>query len=390
MEVHMNGPNLSSVDVVLSNRSEVAHLSPVIKELREQSHDSVRIITIHEQGSSIKEMLNDLDISPDVCWTVRGTEERHGLLLAEVYMLLNELWSTAPASWLMNYGYSKFTYPCVSAAFQNDVAVAHIHDSDSSVYESRRRFRLEKIVSTISDAHFTTSVNIKNRLIAEGINEKEIFSVGSTIPDFGREVLGYRILDQQVNTSFRELINKTFDTFSRTKIVAFEIDSSSENFRDFCSLITDHSDFRPDFKVILFSNLEFDVSRNIKSCWNTQDTSILSLSHWDRCFLFTKSFCVLSKSSETIDEARAFGALGLLLGEQTKRFDLLSDGQVSLGGNQPKEWLSRLKALATKSVQERGSHSGQLPFRASRLSASQQITNAITNRTSETAQKSRT
>jgi UDP-N-acetylglucosamine 2-epimerase len=386
----MNDLCRSSVDVIIANRSEVAHLAPVVKELRERNQSTVRIITIHDQESSVREMLNAIDLPPDVCWNVRGTQERQGLLLAEIYMLLNELWSTSPASWLLNYGCSRFTYPCVSAAFQNNISVAHIHDSDFSATDSKRHLRLEKIVSTISDAHFTTGLNVKNALIAEGINEKEIYSVGSTIPDFGREVLGCRILEQQVNPSFREFLDESIAHMKNAKIIAIEANVSAENLRYFNSLMTDQAEIKPDFKLIFFNKKEQILPQKVQSYESTDTTIAISLSHWESCLLFAKSFCVLSISSETIDEARSFGALGLLLKEKTKRFDLLSDGHVSLGGSDPREWLSRLKTLSEKTEKQQVFEPNTAFPRLSNLTASQQITDALTSRTDEIAQKLKT
>ncbi|MEY2988141.1 MAG: UDP-N-acetylglucosamine 2-epimerase, partial [Pseudomonadota bacterium] len=341
----------------------------------------------HEQGSSIRELLNDIDLAPDVCWTVRGTEERHGLLLAEIYMLLNELWSCAPASWLINYGYSKFTYPCISAAFQNDVAVAHIHDSDSSINDSKKKPRLEKVVSTISDVHFTTGLNIKNSLISEGVDERNIYSVGSTIPDFSRDVIGCKILEQKVSSSFREFINKTLDGFSHTKIVAIEANPSFAHFQDFSLLIQDRSELYPEYKVLFFSPYESHLKTNIENRGFSNTLNTLTLPQWDRYFLFTRSFCVLSESSETIDEARAFGALGLLLRDQTRRFDLLADGQVKLGGIEPTEWLNRLKVIIEKCSLKHEFRRLQSQTTLANLSATQQIASALTNRISEISQR---
>lgn len=374
----MNFMQRASVDVVLASRRDVSHLSPVIREIRERSSGSVRIITIHELGSSVREMLNALDLSPDVCWTVRGTEERPSLLLAEFYMLLNELWSAAPATWLLNYGCSKFTYPCVSAAFQNNVSVAHLHDSDSAFKTSKQNFRLEKIVSTISDIHFTTGLNIKNKLIYDGVSEEEIYSVGSTMPDFGRDVLNYRILEQKVSGKLKEFLKKTNDKLSFTKVIAIEIDSSTRNFDEFASFLSDNSEFLPMNQFVYFSSGDHEIAKEVAECKSTVHSVVFSLSHWERCYLFTQSFCVLSKSSETIDEARSFGALGLLLKDHTKRLDLLSEGNVSLVGDHPQKWLTGLKTLATNIKAEKEFGLTKRVNEHSSLNASKKIAAVLT------------
>lgn len=380
-----------TVDFVIASRTDVLHLSPVIKELRDRNQDSVRIITIQEQGNSLRDMLGALDLSPDVCWTVRGTETRPSLLLAEVYMLLNELWSAAPSSWLMNYGCSRFTYPCVFAAFQNEVSVAHIYDSNSSTPATERELRLQRVVSTVSDLHFTKNTQVKNGLISDGIKEQIIFSVGSTIPDFGREILSNSQLRQKASSEILDAMRKYSDHRNSPKIIAVEVNPAKNLLLEFASLMNDQAELDGDFKIIFFTSYDSTLDRNSFKAKSIQGgIETLSLSHWDRCFLFTHSFCVLSDSPETIDEARAFGALGLLLQEQTKRFDLLSDGHVSLAGSHPHEWLRGVIAMSKKSTSAVEKPAPQFAYPTTGQSAARLIANAITIRKDESAQKSKT
>lgn len=385
----MNETRRDPVDVILASRSDVLHLTPVIKKLREMDSASVRIIIIQEYGYRLKDFLTELELSPDVCWSVRGTKENQNLILAEVFLLLNELWCSSVPSWLINFGHSGFTHSCLMAALQNNVPVAHIHDSNSNLSQSRTDQKRQRAVTEISDIHFTANIQIKNSLIADGIHEGSIFSVGSTIPDFGRDILENKRIDLNLRDEVRDFIKRASSVYS-VKIIAIELDSPQTQ-----PELNHHSafpsaGFGDAFRLVYFS-CQWDNTAQVAITSKSYDgTAPLILNNWERWFLFTQSACVVSTSTETIDEARAFGSHGILLQRQTKRLDLLADGKVNLADSLSEIILDGACPTLNQSARPRYGTVRHMHSQSKGASASEQIAEALTSQKGEIFQRLKT
>jgi len=75
------------------------------------------------------------------------------------------------------------------SAFQNDIQIAHLVDTngmDEVSSAGRQGQHKQRLIISMSNIHFTPNIHCKNLLLADGVEERKIFSVGSPLLESGK------------------------------------------------------------------------------------------------------------------------------------------------------------------------------------------------------------
>jgi UDP-N-acetylglucosamine 2-epimerase (non-hydrolysing) len=386
----MENSNGTIVDFIISDRRDALHLAPVVNEMRQDTGLVPRVTVVTSGNDCLTHVLSSLDLAPDVQWKVHGSENNPSLFHAEVLVLLGEFWNSRKPKWLMSFGHSEFTFACLFSAFQNEIPIAHMLDMNSiDESEPHRETSIHKrrLVNSMSSVHFTPNTHCKNLLLADGIEERRIFSVGSPLIVSGRIISSSDLFTSGLK-------NFATDSPQIAKIVGshFVLIELQGKYHDSERLIAEVR------RLVLTNSVTRFILLDLKSEKRDAFTEILSpynlmtidkVGHLARCFLYAKAAFVLSDSVDVLEECAGYGTKGILLQKSTMRLDLVSSGWITLANSFSEELDKKFQSFLV----EGKTISAQLPLKSSEgypIGASRRIVAALTNRTSESVQKLKT
>lgn len=387
----MDSFSLPRLDVVLGSRREVLHLAPIIHELRQTTTMQVRLISILTKQKDVLDALDSLSLRPDIQWSILGTDHNSGTYFGEISILLSELWRTQKAKWLLSFGHSEIMVAAVVTAFQNQVPVAHLEDVNIPAdpqSDERHADLAHRLVSILSDLHFTPSVQAKNQLIHNGISENMIYSVGSTLPDARCRLFeNFSVTDTLRNVAHQWTTEKQ-EQLINGKFFAIDL-HSNQCLNKIVELLPQIHEHGPDILPLIVANGSNWMREFENLIEGLPLTVIHNPKHLQRCALLLKAKFIMTDSEDTLEECAAYGSKCFLLQDQTSRIDLVSSGVVSMNFGKAEFFSKQLKILLfdsennTKSIQK-AQASG------SSSSASLKIVEALTNQTDGNVQREKT
>jgi UDP-N-acetylglucosamine 2-epimerase len=245
----------------------------------------------------------------------------------------------------------------------------------------------KRLINTLSSLHFAPNTHCKNLLLAEGVEERKIFSVGSPLLESGRIISSSELFISKTRTLAQE--SPYLGKLVGSHFVLIELDCNHPHheriMEDVRRLVLTNSLVK--IVLLLINSNRKDSYAEVFAPYNLM--TIDKVSHLERCFLYANASFVLSDSVDVIEECAGFGTRSILLQSSTMRLDLVSSGWMTLAGAVGQDLDRKFQSL----MSEAKLLPSQVPMKAaeSHLSgAARRIVAALTSRTIENVQRSRT
>ena len=170
---------------VFGTRPEAIKMAPLVKELekREEIESIVAVTAQHRQ--MLDQVLEIFDITPDYDLNIMKDRQTLMDITARATTGLFEVIKEAKPDIVLVHGDTTTTFAGALAAFYNQVAVGHV-EAGLRTYDKYSPFPEEmnrKLTGAMAELHFSPTVNNKNNLLKENIDESKIFITGNTVID---------------------------------------------------------------------------------------------------------------------------------------------------------------------------------------------------------------
>lgn len=382
-----------SLDVVIGHKRELLHLAPVIHELLRQKIFKVRVISIQHPNSEVADALNLFSIHSDVDWKILGTAADSGIYLSELGTLLAELWLRRKPDWVLNFGHCGKSFSTTMTAFQNNIPSINIYDSMRANAHRKTESHFSpalKSVAIVSELLFAPSVDSRNILIQEGINEKSVYVVGNTLTEsaqlifekFTTENFTKRLSRAVSDTDLRSLIERRYCVIHA---------ESEDNLKLRAPLIArlcrEQQSILP---VILIQDASSGRRTDaVPDCFPPEAIILHKLNYLQKMALLRRAVCVTASHADTIEECAAVGTRSLVLDQAVLSPEFLSSDLVSALPQQADLQFRAIVSCAENLMRPvKDEKIKQIP--ASSDSPAFRIVRTISSRTNETSQKWKT
>lgn len=377
------------VDVIISSFREGMHLAPVIHSLRQDFGQNVRVITFPAIERDLDRMINNLDLSSDIQWRVFGTSSQPSLILGEIHLLLGELWSQTRPSWFLSFGHDPITFSSISSAFQSNVPTAHIFDANKSHqnnFSYSHDSQIRKSINAMASIHFTPNIQIRNKLIVEGINERNVYTVGSTIVDSCRLLMNSVFFNDHEGHLFLHRDEHKIKSLEPRRTILIELtEVSSQSGVDFDFISNIIRDFSSFSFIIIESEQDQEIANKLRVISN-QIVFLQNLDLMQKSFLLSRVCCAISASIETLEQGAAFGAKGILLHSETERSDLVCSGSIRLLEAYQAGHFEQFRAELNLMIDNRRGEKNSHLQRQEESASARRIAQALTSRTVESVE----
>ena len=362
------------VMLVFGTRPEAIKMAPLVKELQKRGEIDTKVCVTAQHREMLDQVLEIFDITPDYDLNIMTKGQTlAGITTKALDGLYNVINEEKPDIVLV-HGDTTTTFVASLAAFYNQVKVGHV-EAGLRTYDKYSPFPEEmnrKLTTAIADLYFAPTINNKNNLLKENIDEELIYITGNTAVD----AMGYTV-NKDYQFEDEELKNIDFEGKRVILVTAHRRENLGEPLENICNAIKEIAQKNTDIEIVYPAHLNPIVQNTAHSILDgVENVHIINpLDATTFQNVMARSYFVMSDSGGVQEEAPSVGKPVLVLRTETERPEAIETGTLKLAGTD-KENIIKLaqELLDNKEEYDRMSHAKN-PYGDGK--ASQRITDAI-------------
>lgn len=336
--------------IIFGTRPEAIKMAPVVRELGETFNVKVCVTAQHRE--MLDQVLDLFEITPDFDLDVMQPEQDLFDVTSNVLLGMKQVLSVFNPDIVLVHGDTTTTVASSLAAFYLQIPVGHV-EAGLRTFNIRSPFPEEmnrQATSIITKYHFAPTVQTKNNLLAEHVEEQRIIVTGNTVID----ALLY-IIDRARSVPFREEILQLLP-FTATavppKIVlvtGHRRENFGRGFDEICQALLDlasmHQKVQFVFPVHLNPKVQEPVNRMLSQVKNIN--LIEPQDYLPFVKLMDLSYLILTDSGGIQEEAPSLGKPVLIMRDTTERPEAVSAGTARIVGAEKDKIVESVHQLLT-------------------------------------------
>lgn len=319
------------VMTVFGTRPEAIKMAPLALELKKYPQIESYVCVTAQHREMLDQVLEIFKIKPD--YDLDIMKERQTLIGITTRVLegLDKVMKEVKPDIVLVHGDTSTTFVGALAAFYNQIKVGHV-EAGLRTYDKYSPFPEEMnrcLTGRIADLHFSPTVQNKNNLIRELIDEKNIFITGNTVID----ALNTTVKDDYVFEN-DELNKLDFDNKRVIVVTAHRRENLGKPLENICNalkeIVTEYKDVELVYPVHLNPAVRetvFGILGGLDRVHLIEPVNVDELHN-----LMAKCFMVMTDSGGIQEEAPALAKPVLVLRKETERPEAVAAGTVKIAG----------------------------------------------------------
>ena len=372
------------VMTIFGTRPEAIKMAPLVKELEKwEGVQSICTVTAQHR-QMLDQVLEIFDIKPDYDLNIMKDRQTLVSITTNALSGLDEVMKEEKPDIVLVHGDTSTTFAGALAAFYNMIAIGHVEaglrtfDKYSPFPEEMNR----QLTGRMTDMHFSPTVNNKNFLLKESVDEEKIYITGNTVIDALKTTVKetYEFGDETLK-------NLDFENKRVILVTAHRRENLGEPLRNICSAIREIALEYKDVHIVYPVHLNpavREVANEFLADLDNVDL-IEPIDVEDMHNAMSRCYMVMTDSGGLQEEAPALGKPVLVLRTETERPEAVEAGTVKLAGVDKEVILSLAKELLdSKEAYEKMAKAAN-PYGDG--NASQRIVQAILNKFAGTVER---
>lgn len=323
--------NKIKVMTVFGTRPEAIKMAPLVKELESRENITSIVAVTAQHRQMLDQVLDIFSIKPDFDLDIMKDRQTLIDITSNVLSGLYKVISDVKPDIVLVHGDTTTTFAGALAAFYNQVAVGHI-EAGLRTYDKYSPFPEEmnrKLTGSLSDVHFSPTIQNKDNLLKEGVLEENIFITGNTVID----ALKTTVND---NYEFQNEALKNLD-FSKKIIVvtAHRRENLGEPLENICNAIKKIAiEFEEQISIVYPVHLNpavretaFSILGELPNVALIDPVDVEELHN-----LMYRAYFIMTDSGGLQEEAPSLGKPVLVLRNETERPEAVEAGTVKIAG----------------------------------------------------------
>ena len=316
---------------IFGTRPEAIKMAPLVKLLEKHPQIESVVCVTAQHRDMLDQVLNIFDIKPDYDLDIMKNRQTLTDITVNALNGLEFVIEESQPDIVLVHGDTTTTFAGSLAAFYNKVQVGHV-EAGLRTFNKYAPFPEEmnrKLAGAIADIHFAPTSNSKANLIAEGIDEKNIYITGNTAID----ALKYTV-DKNFKFYSEELNKIDYENKRIIMVTAHRRENLGEPLRNICSALKRIAEEFDDVAII-YAVHKNPAVREIANeiLGNLERVHLLEPLDADEMHnLMDKSYIILTDSGGLQEEAPSLGKPVLVLREETERPEAIEFGTLKLAG----------------------------------------------------------
>ena len=319
------------VMTIFGTRPEAIKMAPLVKELEKwEGVQSICTVTAQHR-QMLDQVLEMFEIKPDYDLNIMKDRQTLVSIVTNALEGLDEIMKKEKPDIVLVHGDTSTTFVGALAAFYNMIAVGHV-EAGLRTYDKYSPFPEEmnrQLTGRMTDMHFSPTINNKNNLLKENINEEDIYITGNTVID----ALKTTVREDYV---FEDDTLRKLDFKNRKVILvtAHRRENLGEPLENICSALRELALEYKDADIVYPMHMNPAVREVATKYLADLDNTYLiePLAVQELHNLMNRCYMVMTDSGGLQEEAPALGKPVLVLRTETERPEAVAAGTVKLVG----------------------------------------------------------
>jgi UDP-N-acetylglucosamine 2-epimerase (non-hydrolysing) len=317
---------------VFGTRPEAVKMAPVIKELERRSGEIVPLVAVTAQHREMLDQVLELfEITPNYDLNIMQANQTLHDITSRALLGLRDVISEAKPDMILVHGDTTTTFVAALAGFYAQVPVGHVEAGlrTQNKYSPYPEEMNRKLTGAIADLHFSPTDTSKTNLLAEGVNQENIFVTGNTVIDA-------LLATVHENYTFTDPVLNQLD-FTNRKVILVTThrrENLGEPMRNIYLALQQLIEENPDVEIVFPMHKNPHVREVVNSVLGqTERVHLIEpLDYQPFVNLIARSHIILTDSGGVQEEAPSFGKPVLVLRDTTERPEAVEAGTVLLVG----------------------------------------------------------
>ena len=327
---------MKKVLVVFGTRPEAIKMAPLVYALGRDKRYIVKVCVTAQHREMLDQVMRLFQISPDYDLNIMKAGQSLNDVVSLIITGMKSILQEFEPDIVLVHGDTATSFAAALAAYYQKIPVGHIEAGlrTGDVYSPWPEEGTRKLTCAITKFHFAPTVTARKNLIAENVQEENIYVTGNTVID------ALLLVKNKLDTSHElkmEMIKKYSMLDSNKKLIlvtGHRRESFGGGFQRICKALKrvalDREDCQIIYPVHLNPNVKEVVTDILKSVNNIFLIEPQDYLHF--VYLMSRADLVLTDSGGVQEEAPSLGKPVLLMRETTERPEAVEAGTVKLVG----------------------------------------------------------
>lgn len=337
--------------IVFGTRPEAIKMAPLVKGFQSDLKNfETKVCVTAQHREMLDQVLQFFDIKADYDLNLMKPGQNLYQLTADVILGMKGVFEDFLPDYVFVHGDTSTSTATALAAFYAGIKICHV-EAGLRTFNKLSPFPEEmnrQLTGRLTDFHFSPTIQSKQNLIKENVNEEDIHVTGNTVIDallMAQEKLkGYE--DHEIK-SLREIINPDKKLIV---VTGHRRENFGTGFINICKALkrlSEELDVQIIYPVHLNPNVQKPVNEILGDLPNVNLISPLSYPSFT--WLMSKSYLIITDSGGVQEEAPSLGKPVLVMRDTTERPEAVLAGTVKLVGTDTEKIVKEASDLVNNS-----------------------------------------
>lgn len=352
---------MKKIMLVFGTRPEAIKMAPLVKEFQKFPDKFETVVCVTGQHREmLDQVLNIFEISPDYDLNIMKQGQDLYDVTARVLTGMRDVLKEAKPDVVLVHGDTTTSTAAALAAFYQQIPVGHVEAGlrTYNIYSPWPEEMNRQITGRIATYHFAPTPLSKQNLLAENVQEGNIYVTGNTVIDalymVVDKIKNDKVLDAELENLLKQAgydINRLVGGKKLVLITGHRRENFGDGFINMCTAIKDLTKKYPDVDFVYPMHLNPNVRKPIHEVFGENLSNlgnmffIEPLEYLSFVYLMEKSTIVLTDSGGIQEEAPGLGKPVLVMRDTTERPEALDAGTVRLVGTNYDKIVKEVSAL---------------------------------------------
>lgn len=344
---------MKKILLVFGTRPEAIKMAPLVKALQKDTdHFETRVCVTAQHRQMLDQVLEVFDITPEYDLNIMAPNQDLYDITTKVLMGLRDVLKDFHPDTVLVHGDTTTSMAASLAAFYMQIPVGHV-EAGLRTYNMLSPWPEEmnrQVTDRICTYYFAPTVQSKQNLLQENIDEKKIFVTGNTVID--ALLMAVDIISSTPGVEEKmaqELREKGYVVGEREYILVtgHRRENFGEGFLHICKAIKELASLHPEMDIVYPVHLNPNVQKPVYELLSGLNNVYLisPLDYLPFIYAMQHSTLLLTDSGGVQEEAPSLGKPVLVMRDTTERPEAVEAGTVKLVGTNAEAIVSNVTAL---------------------------------------------
>lgn len=340
--------------ITFGTRPEAIKMAPVIKAFKEKENVfDVKVCVTAQHREMLDQVLDIFEITPDYDLDLMTPGQDLFELSSRILLGMKTVLDNEDFDMVFVHGDTTTSSMVSLACFYKKIPVAHVEAGlrTNNIYSPWPEEMNRQLTGRIANYHFAPTVRAKQNLLAENVNEENIFLVGNTVIDSLLWVVNKLDKDIELSSRINNQISELGYTVNKERkivlITGHRRENFGEGFQSICSAIKELAQQNRGVDFIYPVHLNPNVQTPVNDILSNEENVHLlpPLNYLPFIYLMSNCHLVLTDSGGIQEEAPSLNKPVLVMRDTTERPEAVEVGTARLVGTDKDKIINEVSLL---------------------------------------------